>query len=466
MKKKPNIIMFLTDDQRFDTIRALGNNAIYTPNIDKLVERGTSFECAHIPGGTSGAVCMPSRAMIHTGRSLFHIQNDGMRIPEQHVMLGEVLKDNGYRTFGTGKWHNGTDSYARSFDDGGSIFFGGMWDHWNVPVCDYDPSGLYDNKINYTMNFYYNNIYDKINCDRFSLGKHSTDLISDTTIDFIRDYESEEPFFAYVSYLAPHDPRTMPEKFMKMYNPDMIELPPNFSTELSVDFFTVEHRDEKLGSYPWEEEDIKKHIAEYYGMITHLDNEIGRVIDTLEYEGKLDDTIIVLAGDNGLAIGQHGHMGKQNNYEHSVRIPLIFAGPGIPKGLKLKNYVYLFDIYPSLCELADIQKPETVEGISVVPMFYKPEENKRKTMYFAFCECVRGVKDERYKLIEYTGKVNVTELFDLDTDPYETINLFGQVEYKEKIDTMRKELFRLKNEWDDQSHPMGKVFWSNYNFKD
>lgn len=459
MNKKPNIVIFFTDDQRFDTIRALGNDAIYTPNMDKLVERGTSFECAHIPGGTTGAVCMPSRAMLLTGRSLFHIKNDGIKIPEQHVMLGEVLKENGYKTFGTGKWHNGTDSYARNFEDGGSIFFGGMWDHWNVPVSDYDPTGKYENTINFTTNFYYNNVYEKVHCDRFSTGKHSTDLISETVIDFITNYESEDPFFAYVSYLAPHDPRTMPEKYRLMYDPDDIILPPNFSPELTVDFFTVEHRDEKLGSYPWKEEDIKRHIAEYYGMITHLDNEIGTVIDTLEAEGKLDDTIIVLAGDNGLAIGQHGHMGKENNYEHSVRVPLIFAGPGIPEGLRLKNYVYLFDIFPSLCELVDLPIPETVEGFSVVPLFNNPEEKIRETMYFAFCESVRSVKNERYKLIEYAGKVNDTELFDLITDPYETSNLFGKDGYKEIVDNMRKELFKLRDEWDDRSHPMGKTFW-------
>lgn len=125
MEKKPNIVFFFTDDQRFDTIHALGNKQIITPNIDKIVEKkGVSFVQGHIPCGTSAAVCMPSRAMLHTGRTLFHIQDEGQEIPVDHITLGETLqKKSGYRTFGTGKWHNGTDAYARSFSDGGEIFF-------------------------------------------------------------------------------------------------------------------------------------------------------------------------------------------------------------------------------------------------------------------------------------------------------------------------------------------------------
>jgi arylsulfatase A-like enzyme len=122
----PNIVFFFTDDQRFDTIHALGNEAIRTPNLDKLVARGTAFTHAHIPGGTSGAVCMPSRAMFHTGRTLSRIDGLGESIPDVHTTLGEALRKGGYRTFGTGQWHNGQASFNRSFSDGAEIFFGGM----------------------------------------------------------------------------------------------------------------------------------------------------------------------------------------------------------------------------------------------------------------------------------------------------------------------------------------------------
>ena len=129
MGAKPNILLFFTDDQRFDTLGALGHPHVKTPNVDRLMARGTTFTHAHIPGGTSGAICMPSRAMLHTGRTLFHLEGAGNTVPDDHTMLGERLQQEGYRTFGTGKWHNGHAAFARSFSDGGEIFFGGMGDH-------------------------------------------------------------------------------------------------------------------------------------------------------------------------------------------------------------------------------------------------------------------------------------------------------------------------------------------------
>ena len=131
---RPNILLFFADDQRFDTIRALGNNEIITPNLDTLVERGTAYTNASIMGGTSGAICMPSRAMLMTGRTLFHLDREGQDIPLAHTMMGEALRSADYRTFGTGKWHNGRSAYARSFSHGDRVFFGGMSDHFKVPL--------------------------------------------------------------------------------------------------------------------------------------------------------------------------------------------------------------------------------------------------------------------------------------------------------------------------------------------
>lgn len=152
-----NILFILTDDQRYNTITACGNPDIKTPNMDRLVREGTCFSHAFIPGGTSGAVCMPSRAMLNTGRTLFHLKGEGQSIPADHTCMGEVFRQAGYETFGTGKWHNGTEAYARSFSCGDNIFFGGMWDHWNVPTCCYDPTGQYDNEVNFVVNFFQEN---------------------------------------------------------------------------------------------------------------------------------------------------------------------------------------------------------------------------------------------------------------------------------------------------------------------
>lgn len=456
--QKPNVLFILTDDQRYDTIAALGNPIIQTPYMDFLVDHGTAFTKAHIPCGTSGAICMPSRAMIHTGRTLFHLYREGQDILPTHTTLGECLKSAGYQTFGTGKWHNGTAAFNRSFEDGSAIFFGGMWDHWNVPVCHYDPAGLYDNEINTIPNFYASNEIDRVHCDQIAPGRHSTELISHEAIRFIKHMENE-PFFLYVSFLAPHDPRSMPEAFHRLYDPDQISLPDNFMTEHPFCYGIESIRDETLAKRPRDPKEIRRHIAEYYAMISHLDYEIGRILEALEQTGKADRTLVILAGDNGLALGQHGLMGKQNCYEHSIRIPLIFSGPGIPEGLLCDQYVYLLDIFPTLCDLLKIDHPKSVEGLSLCPLMQNPNKPLRETLYFAYTDLIRAVKDDRFKLIEYKGQTRHTQLFDLKADPSERQNLYGSPGSDPTVSRLRSELKRYRDLWEEEKHPLGASFW-------
>ncbi|MFA5629795.1 MAG: sulfatase-like hydrolase/transferase, partial [Dehalococcoidales bacterium] len=346
---------------------------------------------------------------------------------------------------------------------GGAIFFGGMWDHWNVPVNNYDPTGKYNNIINFTDNFFLNNSPVKIHCDSFSTGKHSTELISDASINFLNGYDEDSPFLMYVSFLAPHDPRTMPQRFKDMYNPDEITLPENFAREHSFDYGVKGIRDEMLAPYPRTPECIKTHIAEYYGMISHLDYEIGRIIKTLEDTGKAENTIIVLAGDNGLALGQHGLMGKQNLYEHSVRVPLIFSGAGIPKGVVTDQYIYLMDIFPTLCDCAGIEIPISVEGKSFYPILMGGREEKRETLYFAYSDLIRGVKDRNHKLIYYNGGADAKPaLFDILNDPFETENLFDSPEHEQIVKRLNTALMKYKSEWEDTNHPSSKAFYDSF----
>ncbi len=349
--RRPNILFFFTDDQRFDTIHALGNDQIITPSMDRLVERGVSFTHAHIPCGTSGAVCMPSRAMLHTGRTLFHLEGAGESIPPEHATLGETLRAHGYRTFGTGKWHNGPASYHRSFSEGDEIFFGGMADHWNVPFFHYDPTGRYDKTCLIVDDPHHSNVTRARYCDHIHAGRHSSQTICDAALSFLQGWDGGAPFFMYVSFLAPHDPRTMPQEYRDLYDPEQIELPPNFLGGHPFDNGELHVRDELLAGFPRTPEEIRRHLAEYYAMISHLDTQLERLLAALQAKGILEDTIIVLVGDNGLALGQHGLMGKQSCYDHSVRVPLVFAGPGVPRGVRTDAFAYLLDLFPTLCEL-------------------------------------------------------------------------------------------------------------------
>ena len=467
MKNKPNVLFIFTDDQRYDTIRAMGNKDILTPNLDKLASRGTMFRQAHIPSGTCGAVCMPSRAMLATGRHLFHLNDLGQDIPPSHTTMGETFIKAGYDTIGIGKWHNGPPAFTRSFSEGGSIFFGGMWDHWNVPTCEYDPSGKYDNTINFVVDFFKSNEVMTQRCDKFNPGKHSSELLTDTAISMMhKAIEKDNPLFLYLAYLAPHDPRTMPEKYNKLYPVENIELPPNFQETISMKYPLMVFRDESLASYPRQADEIKRNIAEYYAMITHLDAEVGRLLDELERSGEMDNTIVVFTSDNGLAVGQHGFLGKEDIYEHGVRVPLIFAGPNVPCDKVCDEYVYLYDIFPTLCDMINLDIPHSVDGKSFAHLFNDLNLKHRQELYFAFHSLIRGAKDKRYKLIEYAigGESDdcATFLYDLFNDPYETINLYGKAEYNDIYNKLRDIIFKYRDEWEEMKHPVGAEFWNYY----
>ena len=300
--------------------------------------------------------------------------------------------------------------------------------------------------------------------ERINAGVHSTDLFSDSLVKYIEEYEDEKPFFAYLSFLAPHDPRTMPEMFKNMYNPEEITLPPNYVPMPAVTYgWAAKGRDENTEAYPRRPEKIRQHIADYYAMISHIDWCIGHVLEALEKKGMMENTIIVLCGDNGLAVGQHGLMGKQNLYEHSVKVPLIMSGPGIPKNRINDKYVYLLDIYPTLCELCGVPIPKTVEGHSFVELFTNPDAAIREDLYLAFQARIRGVISGQYKLLEYrTEDIKLTQLFDLKNDPWEMYNLFGMAGSEEIVAELRQKLLKLHDEWDDESILFGQQYWQQW----
>ena len=298
-----------------------------------------------------------------------------------------------------------------------------MSDHLQVPVHDFDPEGLYTKEKKYIGE------------------KFSSELFTDAAVKFIHEYKDDNPFFMYISYTAPHDPRMAPKKFKDMYDPDKIPLPKNFMPRHPFDNGELKIRDEVLAPFPRTPDIIREHIAAYYAMITHLDDQIGRVLETLDEKGYADNTIIIFAGDNGLAVGQHGLLGKQNLYEHSVRVPLTISGPGIPGGKRSPALCYLSDIFPTICELTGIPTPQTVEGHSLLPIIKGEKEKIYDSVFGAYKEFQRMVCGDRYKLIEYDANgVKNTQLFDLTNDPWELNNLHTVPEYSGELNRLRKEL--------------------------
>ncbi|BFT74799.1 sulfatase-like hydrolase/transferase [Paenibacillus sp. P36] len=438
--KKPNIVFFIADDHRFDGIGAYGNQVVQTPVLDSLAAEGVRFTSIYTMGGQTAALCVPSRACLLTGTNVFQAT-----VTEKEVKLGEtenqqlwairpslptwpeVYRREGYRTFGIGKWHNGRESFARSFSDGANIFFGGMGDHIGLPIHHYDPDGSYP-------------------ADQAAPSeKFSTELFAEAAIDFIQQYEEEEPFVLYVAFTAPHDPRTPPQAYLDLYAKDHIPLPDNFMPEHPFDNGEMHVRDEKLASSPRKPEEIRQHLAEYYSMITHMDEQIGRIVQALEQTNRREHTIIVYTADHGIALGQHGLLGKQNLYDHSIHIPLIMQGPGLPKGALAGGLSCQMDIFPTLCELTGTSLPQTVEGKSMVRMITGEDTESRKTVFAVYKNVQRMVSDGRWKLIRYfrSGEVgtNRTQLFDLYNDPWETRDLAEDAANQEQLQRLENELF-------------------------
>lgn len=406
---KPNVLFILADDMRPDCIGALGNPNIKTPNLDKLVERGMAFTHTYVLGANSGAVCTPSRTMILSGRSVFHFGNGGFVKPDNgsHVLWAKAMSAGGYETFHLGKAGNSYTPGMEAFD-----------------TC------LYTEKIGARDHLV------------------ASEKTADRVIEFLKDRKKEKPFFIYMAPPVPHDPRICPREFMDMYDPAKIPLPPNYMPVHPFDNGEMTVRDEKLAPWPRTEEVIRRHLADDYACITCFDHHIGRVLQTLKTMGQFDNTIVIFAADNGLSLGDHGLMGKQNLYEFGgMHVPFVLAGPGIPKG-KSDAFAYLFDVYPTVCELTGTPVPKEVESKSLVPVITGKAAKVRDYAFTAYRSCQRAVRDVRWKIIRYP-LVDRTQLFDLEKDPHEMNDLAGKPEHAGKVREMMALLEQQQKAYDD-----------------
>jgi len=418
--ERPNILLLFADDQRADTIAAHGNPHIKTPNLDKLVHAGFSFRSNYCFGGNSGAVCVPSRAMLMSGKTWFRVDTGSLKGAR---LLPELLQENGYVTFATGKWHNGESSWLRGFQRGKNIMFGGMSDHSKVPVRDLGPDG-------------------KLTPVRRG-EKFSSELFADSAIEFLKDHDGKKPFFAYVAFTAPHDPRMPPLPYREAYYRSLPPLPANFLPQLPFDNGMMKGgRDENLAAWPRTEAVIRDQLAEYYGLITHMDEQVGRILDALQQSGRAKNTLIIYAADNGLALGSHGLLGKQSVFEHSMRVPLVFVGPGVPQGKSTEAFSYLLDIFPTLCDTLEIQGPSDLAGESLRPLWEAKKDRVRDSVFLPYIQIQRSVRDVRWKLICYP-KIGFRQLFDLQSDPNETRNLIGRPDSAEHV----RRLTTLMQQW-------------------
>jgi arylsulfatase A-like enzyme len=409
---RPNILFLFGDDQRADTMGAWGNRHIRTPNLDRLVRQGFSFRGNYCFGANSGAVCVPSRAMLMSGRTWFDVPANLAGAP----LLPELLGQAGYATFATGKWHNERPSFARAFQRGRSVFFGGMADHTQVPVVDFEDGAFGPSR---------------------TAAKFSSEEFADAAVGFLGSHPGDRPFFCYVAFTAPHDPRNPPEAYREIYYRRPPPLPGNFLPQHPFDTgFAKNLRDENLAPYPRSRETIRDQLSEYYGLVTHLDEQVGRILEALRRSPFATNTYVIYAADSGLAMGSHGLLGKQSVYEHSMRCPLVVAGPDVPHGRSTRAFTYLFDLFPTLTALAGVPVSDRrLAGADLRPLWLGTQKQIRDSVFLPFTDTMRAVRDERWKLIVYP-RINHRQLFDLRRDPLEKRDLAGDPRRRDTVERL------------------------------
>ncbi len=440
-ESRPNVLFVFADDQCYRTINALGNEEIQTPTLDALAARGTTFTHCFNMGSWSGAVCVASRTMLNTGRFVWRA-NAVYETSEAERVAGrwwsEYMKKAGYRTYFTGKWHCMADA-EKAFDVAHHVR-PGMPNQtptgYNRPLADgTDPWSPSDPKFG----------------GYWKGGRHWSEIVADDAVAFLEDARRQDkPFFMYVAFNAPHDPRQSPREFVDRYPVENVAVPVNYlpvyphKDQIGLG---VTLRDEMLATFPRSEYGVRVNRQEYYAIITHMDQQIGRILAQLESTDQADNTWVIFTADHGLACGQHGLMGKQNMYDHSLRVPFMVVGPGVKKGQRISKPIYLQDAMATALDLAEVQKPGHVEFHSIRPML-DGAPSPYDSIYGAYLELQRAIRTDDYKLVLYP-KAKIYRLFDLNQDPEEMVDLASRTDMQTVIKKLFSKLLEQQERMDD-----------------
>jgi choline-sulfatase len=440
-EERPNILFLFADDLPNWAIHSMGKGEVHTPNLDRLAARGMTFTHAYNMGAWHGAVCMPSRGMLNTGRYLWDFKrvDDHLKDEQQAGRFwSQYLHHAGYQTYMAGKWHLSCDVQT-VFDRTGTLRPGmpGTVDaSYNRPYLG-KPDAW--NPANASAGGFWNG------------GKHWSEVLADEAAGYLAETANgTKPFFMYLAFNAPHDPRQSPQRFLDMYPAEKIHVPDNFLPEYPFrkDIGLDNMRDENLAPFPRTEWAVQVHRREFFALISHLDQQIGRVLDALEKSGKADNTWIFFTADHGLAVGHHGLFGKQNLFEHSVRPPFIVAGPGVPAGKRSDEPIYYQDLMPTTLDLAGISKPDQVQFQSLLPITRGEGKSKYRSIYTAYVDFQRAVSMDGWKLLLYPA-IEKVQLFHLADDPLEMRDLSGNAAHADRIQQLFEELLRWQQETSD-----------------
>jgi len=461
MPKSPNIVFIITDQQRYDTIAALGFDHMITPNLDRLAQRGTVFENMYITSPS----CAPSRASLFTG--VYPHTNGVFRNDETwNYCWVKDLAEAGYRTVNVGKMHTMPVEGAFGFHER-HVVENKDRDHPNLPfyLDNWDKAyflrGL--EKPSRVTQRRRSDYGDQLGA---WVWEHDDILHPDVFVGqmacwWLDRFPGDEPFFLQVGLPGPHPPYDPTQEYLDMYEgrPMPEPVPPDTHAQ-------PEAMKELQAFHLGEDADGVVHLAEpgagqsqrqrahYYANVTMIDNQVGEIIDVLEKRGALEDTIIIFTSDHGDALGDHGHSQKWNMYQSTVHVPALVFGPGrIPQGRRVTDNVALFDFGPTILEYAGIPVPGWMEAQSLAP-YFNDSENQGRTRVFAEHSNDALLTGTRFMTMILEGQMKLVHfiddpkgmLFDLASDPDEQANLWDEPAHAATRDRLIDEIFKWRLE--------------------
>ena len=448
----PNILWLCTDQQRFDTIRALGNPHIRSPRLDRLMHESVTFTRAYC----QSPVCTPSRAAFLTGRypRTTRCRQNGQAMPPDEVLVSRRFADAGYRCGLVGKLHLAAcqGQVEPRIDDGYHEFY---WSHHPQPDW---PENAYTQWLAEKGTSWEEHYPDRPGSyaqPGMPAALHQTTFCAEKTIDFLNRHAGRPWFFSFNCF-APHHPFDPPPEFLSRYDPQKMPLPKERAGELDNKprFQQLDHRfaHNDPNGYPvstMSDHDKREVIAAYYAMCEHIDHEVGRILDALEASGQAENTIVVFMSDHGEMLGDHGLLLKGPHfYEEAVRVPLIIRWPAKFKaGLESDALVELIDLAPTFLEAIGQEIPSRIQGRSLLPICTgEADPGKHRTGVFSEYYNAWSHRRQAYgsmwrtrdwKIVVYHGET-CGELYDLQNDPDEFDNLWGDPMATElKMDLMK-----------------------------
>lgn len=447
---QPNIVFIMTDDHAAHAISSYGSKLIKTPHLDRLAKEGMRFANAFV----TNSICTPSRAVILTGK-YSHLNGVPVfnHIDNTQPLVSKYLQAAGYHTGMIGKWHLGGNNPNRP-NDGSPTGF----DYWNI----LPGQGAYFDPVMIEMG------------QRKKLTGYTTDIITDLSMDFIKQRPTDKPFFLMYHHKAPHRNWQPAEKYRKQYENYEPPIPATFDDDYKgksdASRNATMHIDADLndndtkGKPPaglsgaalkkWK---FTRYMQDYLACVQSVDDNIGRFLDFLDQSGLAENTIVIYTSDQGFFLGEHNFYDKRFMYEESLRTPFIVRWPKrIKAGTVSKSMILNLDFAPTFLDAAGAKIPADMQGRSLLPLFMgKTPRDWRTSMYYRYYHPGHhnvavhyGVRTSRYKLI-YFHKLDQWELYDLQKDPGEMRNVYSEPSYAKILESLKRELQRLKKEFKD-----------------